>query len=79
VLTNLGKWSFSICRWQQPFFYAAGTRNDYVQNCLLVAFAVCVGILSFHLFEAPVRELINRKWAAKSAQLQYNQLKLNDY
>lgn len=60
ALCKLGVWSYSIYLWQQPFFKFKTSLPPGV--ALLCAFVV--GLTSYYLFERPVRDWINRNWAA---------------
>lgn len=61
LLRWLGRCSFSMYLWQQPFYYAV--LNDRVAAPLALATAVCAGAISFYLVEKPARRLLNRAWS----------------
>ena len=62
-LCTLGTWSFSIYICQQPF-YLYGRRGD-LPIWLAFALAMVAGLVSFHLIERPIRNYLNRVWAAR--------------
>lgn len=55
----LGKWSYSLYLWQQPFYKAKGSFHIVGMPLLL---ALTVSVASFYLFESPIREYLNTKW-----------------
>lgn len=57
-LRLLGVWSFSIYIWQQPIHQAQAL---FPFGSGLFA-AMAIGVLSFSMFESPVREWLNRNW-----------------
>jgi peptidoglycan/LPS O-acetylase OafA/YrhL len=57
----LGLWSFSLYLWQQPFYLLS--RNGEMNPLVGLGWALCCGLVSFHLVEAPVRRYMNRTWA----------------
>ncbi len=61
IVRLMGIWSFSIYLWQQPFyrFNWKIPGPDFIGLLL----AITVGILSFYLFENPVRTWINNRWS----------------
>lgn len=59
----LGKYSFSIYLWQQPFYHVIDSAMPIWQKLGLLAAALVAGILSFHLVENPVRLMLNRTWS----------------
>ncbi|MBV8380611.1 MAG: acyltransferase [Paucibacter sp.] len=64
-LCRLGKWSFSIYLWQQPFYI--WVRNEQGSLWLGIAGALLAGLLSYALIEKPVRRWLNANWAALPA------------
>ncbi len=58
-LRYLGKWSYSIYLWQQPF---AQFRSHHHLGSAIVMVALFLGISSFYLIEDPMREWLNSKW-----------------
>ena len=59
-LRLLGIWSYSIYLWHTPFFsqnYFG--RGGHAASC---AVAIAVGVLSFYLYENPIRTWLNRVW-----------------
>jgi peptidoglycan/LPS O-acetylase OafA/YrhL len=61
ALRYLGLWSYSIYLWQQ-FFYEYAWAFP-LSKILPPILAVVAGILSFYLFENPVRHYINNRWS----------------
>lgn len=61
IVRLMGIWSFSIYLWQQPFyrFNWKIPGPDFIGLIL----AITVGVLSFYLFENPVRAWINNRWS----------------
>jgi peptidoglycan/LPS O-acetylase OafA/YrhL len=58
-----GKCSFSLYLWQQPCYTAANAGLvSHWAGCML---AIALGVLSFHLFEHPLRIRLNRAWARR--------------
>jgi peptidoglycan/LPS O-acetylase OafA/YrhL len=58
----LGLWSYSIYLWQQ-FFYEYAWAFPY-SKILAPTLAIVAGILSYYLFENPVRNYINNRWSS---------------
>lgn len=61
-LRLLGLYSYSIYLWQQPFYRYHDLLPGGKFSGLVLA--LLAGYLSFKLFENPVREWINNRWAA---------------
>ncbi|MEE9326357.1 MAG: acyltransferase [Cocleimonas sp.] len=59
-LRYMGIWSFSIYLWQQPIYNFKWVFPG--GSLVAVPVAIMVGILSFYLFESPVRKWINNRW-----------------
>lgn len=62
-LRRLGVCSFSLYLWQQPFYYAVLNYGWPKPTAFLGA--LIVGAASFYFFENPLRERLNRAWAAR--------------
>jgi peptidoglycan/LPS O-acetylase OafA/YrhL len=58
-LRMLGKWSYSLYLWQQPFYKAIGGHYFAVGHFIM---AIAVGVTSYYCFEEPVREWLNSRW-----------------
>ncbi len=58
-LRMLGKWSYSLYLWQQPFYKAIGSHHFAFGHFIM---AIAVGVTSFYCFEEPVREWLNSRW-----------------
>jgi peptidoglycan/LPS O-acetylase OafA/YrhL len=63
AIRRLGRMSFSIYLWQQPFYVLA--RLDRLAELPALAIAICLGLLSYYLIEQPARTGLNA-WFAKS-------------
>lgn len=61
-LRFLGLWSYSIYLWQQ-FFYEYAWAFPF-SKVLAPTLAIVAGIISYYLFENPIRNFINRKWSS---------------
>lgn len=63
IIRLMGIWSFSIYLWQQPLykFNWKVPGPPYVSMII----AIIIGILSFYLFEQPIRSWINKRWTKK--------------
>src|SRR6185436_11074567 len=59
-LRMMGLWSFSIYLWQEPFYEFRGL---FLTPVFALFIAVLAGIGSFYLFERPMRNGINRRFA----------------
>ncbi len=59
-----GKRSFSIYLWQQPCYRAVADGD--LSAPAGIALALGLGLLSFHLFEDPLRISLNRAWSRRS-------------
>ncbi len=59
-LRLLGIWSFSIYLWQEPFYEF---RQHFFTPAFALLIAVLAGISSFYLFERPMRNGLNRRFA----------------
>ena len=60
IFQLMGLWSFSIYLWQQPFY-----KFDWKipgPPSVSMILAIIIGILSFYLYEQPVRSWINNRW-----------------
>jgi peptidoglycan/LPS O-acetylase OafA/YrhL len=60
-LCKVGKRSFSLYLWQQPFYAFKDDAPPYV----MLICAIIAGIMSFYLIEQPARRYLNARWAAK--------------
>lgn len=60
-LRQIGLWSFSLYLWQQPFYKLA--HDEVAATGPLLLGALCAGIASYYLVEAPARAIINERWA----------------
>lgn len=70
ILRYFGIWSFSLYIWQQPFFALMG---KYKVNPFFMGLgATLIGIISFYLYENPVREHLNHIWLTRQAILLKN-------
>lgn len=60
MIRLMGMWSFSIYLWQQPFYKFSWKipGPPYISMIL----AIIVGMLSFYLYEQPIRSWINNRW-----------------
>ncbi len=57
-----GLWSYSIYLWQQVFYqYSYKIPGGSLVACIL---AIGTGVVSFYLFENPLRRWINNRWSA---------------
>ncbi|WP_372659977.1 acyltransferase family protein [Hydrogenophaga sp.] len=61
VLRLLGRWSFSLYLWQQPFYLAM--HREQMPVAWALPLALLCGVLSFYLVENPARRFLNRRWA----------------
>lgn len=64
VLRFLGIYSYSIYIWQQVFYYYGikhGLLFPYA-NFVFISISILVGIVSFRLFENPIRVWLNKNW-----------------
>jgi peptidoglycan/LPS O-acetylase OafA/YrhL len=57
-LRLMGVWSYSLYIWQQPFY----RMQELVWPGVGFAGAMLTGLLSFYLFENPIRNWLNRNW-----------------
>jgi peptidoglycan/LPS O-acetylase OafA/YrhL len=56
----IGRISFSLYLWQQPFHFAV---LHYGMNAwLAVSLALALGLVSFYGFEDPIRRMLTRRW-----------------
>lgn len=60
-----GQCSFSLYLWQQPVYIEVSAGRLSMAAGLVLALAL--GILSFYLFEDPLRRSLNAAWAARKA------------
>lgn len=60
-LRKLGLASYSIYLWQQPFY--ALKQKGLLPPISALILALLVGLVSYHLFESPLRAYLNRTWA----------------
>ncbi|GES42148.1 acyltransferase [Rhizobium dioscoreae] len=63
AIQRLGRMSFSIYLWQQPFYVLA--RLDRLAELPALVIAVCLGLLSYYLIEQPARTGLNA-WFERS-------------
>jgi peptidoglycan/LPS O-acetylase OafA/YrhL len=66
-LRLVGLWSFSLYIWQQPLYHWVKNNNyetAYSIIGLFVAFAVA--LVSFYLFEQPIRQYLNKKYTGRA-------------
>jgi peptidoglycan/LPS O-acetylase OafA/YrhL len=61
TLRMLGRWSYSLYLWQQPFFILA-CLADPVWRLPLLAAAISTGMAAFMLVESPSRRGLNQLW-----------------
>ncbi|ENN85143.1 putative acetyltransferase [Rhizobium freirei PRF 81] len=57
IIRQIGRMSFSIYLWQQPFYILAQQRHLTQLPALVLA--ICFGLLSYHLVEQPTRTRLN--------------------
>ena len=57
IIRQIGRMSFSIYLWQQPFYILA--RQGHLPQLPALALAVCFGLLSYYLIEQPTRTRLN--------------------
>jgi peptidoglycan/LPS O-acetylase OafA/YrhL len=67
-LCLLGRWSFSIYLWQQPFYLLA--EHGKLHPALALALGMLVGCAAFYLLEQPARNWLNARWDARRTALQ---------
>lgn len=60
LLGWLGRCSFSIYLWQQPYFLLVERHG--ASPIVYLAFAIATGAASYYLFENPIRNYLNRSW-----------------
>ncbi|MBB3285235.1 MULTISPECIES: acyltransferase family protein [unclassified Rhizobium] len=65
IFRQVGRMSFSIYLWQQPFYILA--RQGLLSQVLALVLAMCFGLLSYYLIEHPSRTRLNA-WFEKSKQ-----------
>lgn len=66
-LRYLGLWSYSIYLWQQ-FFYEYAWAFPY-SKVLAPLLAIVAGVISYYIFENPVRQYINNRWSSNPRYL----------
>lgn len=65
VIRMLGIWSYSIYLWQQAFYrYSYAIPGGAMTGLFL---SIIVGILSFYLYENPIRSWINSNWTKRNS------------
>lgn len=64
VIRMLGIWSYSIYLWQQAFFQFSYVLPGGAMTGFFLS--IIVGVLSFYLFENPIRSWINTRWTKKN-------------
>jgi len=62
IIRQIGRMSFSLYIWQQPFFIAA--VKGLLPQPLALASGLCCGVISFYLIEQPARSRLNG-WIGK--------------
>jgi peptidoglycan/LPS O-acetylase OafA/YrhL len=62
-LRQIGRWSFSIYLWQQPFYLFV--HRDGMSPLLGFVLSIASGVASFYFLENPARRYFNRKWTQK--------------
>lgn len=62
-LRQLGRYSFSLYLWQQPFYQLS--RHSGMSPVLGLLFSLAAGWAAFHLIENPARTFLNARWGAK--------------
>ena len=63
IIRRLGRMSFSIYLWQQPFYVLA--RQGLLAELPALVIAICLGLLSYYLIEQPARTGLNA-WFERS-------------
>jgi peptidoglycan/LPS O-acetylase OafA/YrhL len=62
-LCQLGRWSYSLYLWQQPFYL--WTRSGENRSPVLaLGLALACGLMSYYLIERPARTFLNARWGA---------------
>lgn len=74
VLRWFGICSFSLYLWQQPFMMIG---HHGASDILVLVLAVCVGALSYYLFENPVRIKLTAAWNRRSLLMHTEQNSLH--
>lgn len=64
-LRLVGLWSFSLYIWQQPFYVWSKQHDDGVVSLLLFSVVVVISLLSFYVFENPLRVYLNKKMTGR--------------
>ena len=65
IIRLIGTWSFSIYLWQQPFYsYSWAVPGG---KPVAVVLAILAGIVSFYIFENPIRTWINNRWTKNTS------------
>ncbi|AYG68464.1 MULTISPECIES: acyltransferase [unclassified Rhizobium] len=59
VIQKIGRMSFSIYLWQQPFYILAQQRR--LSELTALVLAICLGSLSYYLVEQPTRTRLNAR------------------
>ena len=67
VIRMLGIWSYSIYLWQQAFFQFSYVLPGGAMTGLFLS--IFVGVLSFYLYENPIRAWINNRWTKKNTAI----------
>jgi len=63
----LGIWSYSIYLWQQPFYeYSYKLPGGAISGLIL---SILVGLMSYYIYENPVRSWINNRYSKKALSL----------
>jgi peptidoglycan/LPS O-acetylase OafA/YrhL len=60
-LRFMGVWSYSLYLWQQPFSEDKGYFTFGYESLAIIP-AMSIGLLSFYLFENPIRTWLNKNW-----------------
>jgi peptidoglycan/LPS O-acetylase OafA/YrhL len=64
VIRMVGIWSYSIYLWQQVFYRFSYAIPGGAMTGLFLS--IIVGILSFYLYENPIRSWINNRWTKRN-------------
>jgi peptidoglycan/LPS O-acetylase OafA/YrhL len=68
-LRTLGRYSFSIYLWQQPFYQL--TYRSGLPPVLGLLLSLIAGWAAFHLIEDPARLYLNKRWGARARMDSY--------